>query len=146
KRVKELRAQGRSLREIARATGMSVESVTRYLRSDRCPDWNPRRKAPTQLDRFAEHIGGWIESGGRNAADLYRELVVLGFRGFYDAVRRYLGRRLGSPGRPGPRVGVLTLPAAPAPPSPCKLSHDFIHRPEERKAEEQARLDKLRGS
>ncbi len=146
RRVRELRAQGLSLRQIARATGLSVKSVIRYLRSDRCPDWNPGRKVPTQLDRFAGHIGGWIERGGRNAADLYRELVGLGYRGGYDAVRRYLARRLGSTGRPGPRVGVLTPPAGPAPPSPCKLSYEFIRRPEERKANEQARLDRLRGS
>jgi len=143
-RVKELRAQGRSLRQIARATGLSVKCVIRYLRSGRCPDWNPGRKVPTQLDPFAAHVGGWVDRGGRNAADLYRELVGLGFRGSYDAVRRYLARRLGSTGRPGPRVGVLNPPAVP-PPSPCKLSYEVIRRPEDRKAEEQARVDKLRG-
>jgi hypothetical protein len=76
---------------------------------------------PTQLDPFAEHIGAWVGRGGRNAAELYRELVGHGFRGSYDAVRRYLARRLGSTGRPGPRLGVLTPPAAP-PPSARKLS------------------------
>jgi hypothetical protein len=125
--------------------GMSVKRVRRYLRAGRCPDWNPGRKVPRRLDQFAEHIDGWVRRGGRSAAELYRELVGMGFRGSYDAVRRYLAHRLGSPGRPGPRVGVLTLPARPAPPSPCKLSYEFIRRPENRKADEQARLDKLRG-
>jgi transposase len=143
-RVKELRAQGQSLRQIARATGLSKGCVIRYLRTDRRPDWNPGRKVPTQLDPFAEPIGAWVGRGGRNAAELYRELVGRGFRGSYDAVRRYLARRLGSTGRPGPRVGVLTPPAVP-PPSARKLSYEFIRRPEEREAEEQARLDRLRG-
>jgi transposase len=144
-RVKELRSQGQSLRQIARATGLSTKSVIRYLRSNRCPDWKTGREVPTCLDSFVAHVGGWIEAGGRNAADLYRELVGLGFRGSYDAVRRYLARRLGSTGRTGPRVGELTPPTAPALPSARKLSYDFIRRPEERAVEEQARLDKLRG-
>jgi transposase len=145
-RVKELRAQGQALRQIARATGLSAKSVIRYLRSSRCPDWKTGREVPTQLDRFADHIAGWVGRGGRNAAALYRELVGLGYHGSYDAVRRYLARRVGSTGRPGPRVGVLTLPAAPAPPSARKLSFELIRRPEERETEEQARLDKLHGS
>jgi hypothetical protein len=53
-----------------------------------------------------------------------------------------LADQLGSTGRPGPRVGVLTPPALP---SARKLSYDFIRRPAERAAEAQARLDKLRG-
>jgi hypothetical protein len=140
-----LQSQGQSLRQIARATALSTKSVIRYLRSNRCPDWKTGREVPTCLDSFAAQVGGWIEGGGRNAADLYRELVGLGFRGSYDAVRRHLARRLGSTGRPGPRVGALTPPAAPALPSARKLSYDFIRRPEEREIEEQARLDKLRG-
>jgi transposase len=145
-RVKELRARGRSLRQIARATGLSTRSVIRYLRPGRCPDWKTGREVPTQLGPFAGHIAAWVERGGRNAAALHRELVGLGYGGSYDAVRRHLARRPGSTGRPGPRVGVLNPPAAPAPPSARKLSFELIRRPEEREAEEQARLDKLRGS
>jgi transposase len=36
--VKELRGQGQSLRQIARALNTSVKRVLRYLRSDHCPD------------------------------------------------------------------------------------------------------------
>jgi transposase len=143
-RVRRLRAEGQSLRQIARATGLSVKCVIRYLRTDRCPDWNPGRQTPTQLDPFAGSIDAWIASGGHNAADLYRELKAQGCRASYDAVRRYLARRLGSVGRPGPRVGPLSAPVVPAQPSARKLSFEFIRRPEDRKAEEQSRLDQLR--
>jgi transposase len=143
-RVKQLRAEGLSLRRIARATGLSLKRVIRYARSARCPDWNPGRRVPTMLDPLAGQIDAWVGSGGRNAAELYRELAGRGFQGSYDAVRRYLARRLGSTGRPGPRVGPLPPPAAPPPPSARQLSFEFIRKPEDRKAEEQGRLDRLR--
>ena len=143
-RVRELRARGQSLRQIARAAGLSVKSVLRYLRQERCPDWNPGRPRATQLDALASFIASWIEAGGRNAAALHRELAGRGCGASYDAVRRYLARRLGSTGRPGPRVGAVKPPAPPAPPSARKLSFEFIRRPAERAAEEQGRLDRLR--
>jgi DNA-binding CsgD family transcriptional regulator len=87
-RVRELRAQGQSLRQIARATGLSVKSVIGYLRQKRCPDWNPGQPRATQLDAFASFITPWIEAGGRNAAALHRELAERGCRASYDAVRR----------------------------------------------------------
>jgi transposase len=143
-RVHELRAQGQSLRQIARATGLSVKSVLHYLRQQRCPDWNPGQPRATQLDGFASFINSWIEAGGRNAAALYRELAGRGCGASYDAVRRYLARRLGSTGRPGPRVGRVKPPAPPPPPSARKLSFEFIRRPAERTTEEQGHLERLR--
>jgi transposase len=142
-RVRTLRAEGQSLRQIARATGLAVKAVIRYLRVDRCPDWNPGRQTTTRVDRFAPSIDAWIAGGGRNAAALYRELVAQGCPASYDAVRRFVSRRLGSTGRPGPRVGPLVPPAAPAPPSARKLAFAFIRRVEDRTAEEQQHVDRL---
>src|SRR5882762_10284627 len=48
--VKTLTAQGLSCRVIARKLAMNVKAVLRYRRLDRCPDWEPGRTAPTQLD------------------------------------------------------------------------------------------------
>lgn len=145
-RVKELRGQGESLRRIARATGLSMKRVIRYARAGRCPDWNPGRMTRTALDPLAKQIEDWIAGGGRNAAELYRELTGQGFRGSYDAVRRYLARRLGSTGRPGPRVGPLAAPAPPAPPSARQLSFAFIRREQDRTDEQRLQVGKLLGS
>lgn len=143
-RVRELRGQGQSLRQIARATGLPVKRVIRYLRLPRCPNWNPGRRRPTQLDGFASYIDDWVKGGGRNAAILHREMMGRGCRASYDAVRRFLARRLGSTGRPGPRVGPLKPPAPPPPPSARKLSFELIRRPEDRTAEERGHLERLR--
>jgi transposase len=109
------------------------------------PGLEPGPARPTQLDAHAARVEEWLERGGRNAAELYRDLRAQGCRAGYDSVRRYVSRRLGSAGRPGPRTGD-TKPAAPAPPSERKLSFEFIRRAEEREASEQARLDKLRAA
>jgi AcrR family transcriptional regulator len=124
--VRQLREQGLSLRQIARQVGCSIKAVRRYLRNEKCPDWKPDRCAPTLLDEFARFVGDWIARGGRNSADLFRLLKAKGCRASYDAVRRYLRRKLGSTGRPGPR-GSAAIPAAkrPAPPRPTSRSLSF---------------------
>jgi hypothetical protein len=79
--------------------------VIRYLQTERCPDGNTGRQAPTQLDGYASPIEQWLAQGGRVAAELHRKLATMGCQAGYDAVRRYVSRRLGSTGRPGPRTG-----------------------------------------
>ena len=74
---------------------------------------------------------------------MFRELQGQGCAASYDAVRRFVNRRLGSTGRPGPRTGPAVVPPPPVP-SARQLSFEFIRRPEKRKADEQARVDKLR--
>jgi site-specific DNA recombinase len=51
-RVRQLRREGQSLRQFARATGLSNGCVIRYLRAERCPDWNPGYSG-SRLDRPA---------------------------------------------------------------------------------------------
>jgi transposase len=142
-RVRALRAEGLSLRQVARAAGVSLKRVIRYLRADRCPDWNPGRRSPTQLDAFAPRVDVWIAQGGRNAAELYRELSEQNCKASYDSVRRFVTRRLGSTGRPGPRIGRLIPPAAPAPPSARQLSFAFIRREEDRTEEQCRQVERL---
>jgi hypothetical protein len=89
------------MRRIAREVGLEVKTSRRYLRLGRCPDWNPGRRARTQLDAFAGPIEAWLGAGGWNAAELHRDLAGRGCRASYEAVRRYVARRLGSTGRPG---------------------------------------------
>jgi transposase len=143
--VRGLREQGLSLRQIARQTGLSRNAVRRYCRQAHCPDWNPGRRGRTRLDDFAEHVEQWIAAGGRNAAELFRDLRAQGCTAGYDAVRRYVSRRLGSTHRPGPRTAPCTPPPPPRP-SARQLSFEFLKRAEKREAEEQAQVDRLRAA
>jgi transposase len=133
KQVKELTAQGISCRVIAKRLGVNVKVVLRYRGLDRCPDWRPGRTGSSQLDEHAEFITKWIATGDRNTADLFRVLKEAhGYRGSYDSVRRYLNRRIGSTGRPGPRDPDVTPPRR-SPPSARKLSFRLVKpKPESR--------------
>ena len=141
--VRALREQGLPLRQIAHQTGLSRNAVRRYCRQARCPDWNPGRRSRTRLDGFADHIEQWLAAGGRNSADLFRDLQAQGCSAGYDAVRRCVSRRLGNTHRPGPRTTV-SAPSPPPRPSARQLSFAFLKRAEKREAEEQARVDRLR--
>jgi transposase len=145
-KVRQLRAEGVSFRRIAKLTGLSLNCVHRYAAAESCPDWNPGRATPTRLDPFVPFIDEWIAQGGRNAADLHRELVARGATSSYDATRRLLARRLGTTGRPGPRVGPLHVPAAAAsaPISPRKVSFLVVKDPERRNDVDRAQLKRLR--
>ena len=123
RRVKELAAEGLSVRQIARRLRMSRGAVLRYQRLEECPDWQPGRTTATAVDPFAAFVAAWVAAGNRNAADLYRALKGEGFTGGYDAARRYLNRLIGSSGRPGRRdADAPVTPAERTPPSARRLS------------------------
>jgi transposase len=144
-RVSELHARGYSLRRIARELRIGKGTVLRYVRSEQCPDWKPGQPRRTRLDGFVAYVDQRVQQGCMKATELFRELTAQGCRSSYDAVRRFLNRRLGAAGRQRERVNAAACPP-PAPPSPRKLSFDFIRRAEERKPEQQARLDRVRAA
>ncbi len=143
--VHELRRRGTPIREIARALGMSRNAVRRYLRRERCPDWDPGRPARSRMDAHRQWIDARIAEGRINASELHGELVSRGVRLSYATVRRYVTRRLGRAGKVRTRVNVAKPKSAP-PPSPKRLSFDWGRRPEKRTPEAQARLDAIRGA
>jgi transposase len=144
-RVHGLRRQGVPIRQIARDLGMSRRAVRRYLRSERCPDWRPGRATRSAMDAHREWVDARVAEGRTNASELHRELAARGVRLSYGTVRRYLTKRMGRAGQTRPRVNAARPKPAP-PPSPKRLSFDWIRRPEDRTAEAQARLDKIRAA
>ncbi|WP_342665613.1 helix-turn-helix domain-containing protein, partial [Paenibacillus ginsengihumi] len=46
----ELKAMGKSIREIVRETGIARNTVRKYLRSDGIPERQPRAKRGSKLD------------------------------------------------------------------------------------------------
>jgi len=88
--VKALRAQGRSIRAIARLTGLNKRTVQRYVEADGFPERQPRARRHTQLERFIPYLQERWEAGRHNAKHLWRDLRARGFTGGYTTVSDYL--------------------------------------------------------
>jgi len=82
-----------SLREIARRTGFSRNTIRRYLRNEIVDPVYPKRHTPSKLDAFADKLAQWLAEEARNARkqrrsvkQLHADLCALGFEGSYDRV------------------------------------------------------------
>jgi transposase len=88
--------QGMPIREIKRRTGLSRNTIRKYLRTDAVEPKFQVPGRPSKLDPFAEKLTGWLraESGKsrkqkRTAKQLYADLVVLGYDGSYARVAAF---------------------------------------------------------
>jgi transposase len=140
--VHRLHQEGMPIREIARELSLSRGAVRRYLKADRCPDWQRREPPRTQLDGFRAYIDERIGAGCQDAKALHRELTERGSRASYDSVRRFVTRRLAAAGQRRKRANAAQAPADRGP-SARKLSYEVIRKREDRKPEEQAHVDVL---
>src|SRR5262249_49954785 len=105
----------------------------------------PGRAWRSRWDAQREWLDARFAEGDTNAAELHRQLTARGFRGSYCSVQRYVRRRLGAAGKKRERVNA-TRPSAPPPPSSRQLSFEWVRRPEDRKPDEQRRMDAIRAS
>lgn len=85
------------LREIERRTGLSRNTIRKYLRADTVVPEFKVPKRTSKLDPFAEKLTGWlqIEAGKsrkqkRSAKQMHADLAVLGYDGSYNRVAAYV--------------------------------------------------------
>mgnify|MGYP003608975755 FL=1 len=88
--------QGIPIREIRRRTGLSRNTIRKYLRDDAVEPTFKVPKRPSKLDQFAEKLTTWlrVESGKsrkqkRTAKQLHADLVKLGYEGSYGRVAAF---------------------------------------------------------
>ncbi len=88
--------EGRSIREIVRRTGLSRNTVRKYLASGVIEPRYPDRKSPSQLDPYADTLLGWLKRESkrhrkqrRSVRQLHIDLVELGYPGSYDRVAAF---------------------------------------------------------
>lgn len=85
-----LKNQGFSLRQIAKKTGMSRNTVKTYL-ADPTRPLRPRPKQPGVLTSFVPHIEALLEADPEfQATRIYDQLRTLGYSGSYPMVRRHV--------------------------------------------------------
>jgi transposase len=85
-----------SIREIARLTGVSRNTVTKHLAANTIEQKFATPERASKLDPFAEKLAGWLktESGKsckqrRTVKQLHADLVALGFTGSYARVAAF---------------------------------------------------------
>lgn len=88
-----LKAQGLSLREIARRLGVSRNTVTRYLAADDVPRYKQRDARPTKLDPFHDYIRERMQAAAPEwiaAPALLRELRARGYQGQLRSLQAFM--------------------------------------------------------
>ena len=85
------------IREISRRTGLSRNTVRKYLKAGAVEPKFKVPDRPSKLDPFAEKLSGWlqIEAGKsrkqkRTARQMHADLVVLGYDGSYNRVAAFV--------------------------------------------------------
>ena len=88
--------EGMPIREIERRTGLSRNTIRKYLRSDVVEPVFKVPDRPSKLDPCAEKLSGWlrIEAGKsrkqrRTVKQMHADLVELGFDGSYGRVAAF---------------------------------------------------------
>jgi transposase len=84
------------IREIARRTGLSRNTVRKYLASGVVEPKYPKRKAPSKLDDYSITLSSWLHRESnrsrkqrRSVEQLFYNLVQLGYAGSYDRVAAF---------------------------------------------------------
>ena len=89
--------EGMPIREIERRTGLSRNTIRKYLRSGAVEPMFKVPERPSKLDPFADKLSGWLqmEAGKsrkqrRTAKQMHADLVALGFEGGYGRVAAFV--------------------------------------------------------
>ena len=85
------------IREIERRSGLSRNTIRKYLRSDAVEVRFKVPQRPSRLDPFADKLSGWLEAEvakgrkvRRTARRLHEDLVALGYKGSYARVAAFV--------------------------------------------------------
>jgi len=88
--------EGMPIREIVRRTGLSRNTVRKYLASGVVEPQYPKRKSESKLDEYAASLTNWLHRESRRSRkqrrsvkQLYFDLVELGYTGSYDRVAAF---------------------------------------------------------
>jgi transposase len=116
-----LQRQGKSIREIARATGLARNTVRAVLRGEHDGRYGPRRPRPTKLDAYKGQLRARLQAAGSvriPATVLLREIRAAGYDGGVTQLKEYL-RSLRPVAPPEPVVRFETEPGQ-------QLQVDFV--------------------
>ena len=108
-KIVEMQRTGQSIRAIAKTLGLSRNTVRKYLRSPRVPDYGPRPPKDSKLSEFEPFVREQLAAGVHNGVVLLRELRKLGYSGGYTILKDFL-RPLRPPRQPAATMRFETEP------------------------------------
>ena len=114
--VRRLRAEGKTIRDIATELGMGQNTIQRLLRAEICPLPARRRARPTVLASFEPYLRERWNAGEQHGQQLLRELRGRGYRGSQATLYGLLGRWRTGPCHRGP-YAPQSAPALALPPT-----------------------------
>jgi transposase len=113
--VKALRAQGETMKGIARELALHQSTVRKFISSDTFPERANRPRGPTPLDAHRQFLEGRVAQGCRDTKQLWAEVRQRGYTGNRDTVRQCVARLLSPQGKPSllqTRVRTMPCPSA----------------------------------
>jgi len=95
--IRKLRLrQGLAIREIERRTGLSRNTIKKYLKADTIEPKFTTPERSSKLDPFAEKLTGWLKTNAKKGRKdrqtlkkMHADLVALGFTGSYNRVAAF---------------------------------------------------------
>lgn len=94
---------------ISRRTGLSRNTIRKYLRAGESEPHYAKRVSPSKLDPFAGKLAGWLKAEAgrsrkqrRTVKQMHADLQTLGYPGSYNRVAAFVRPALarGAPGGP----------------------------------------------
>jgi hypothetical protein len=144
--VQALRAQGCTIRQIARRLGLARNTVLKFAQAASIDELLVKATTrPSILDPFKPYLSQRWNQGITSAAALHEEIRAHGWEGGILTVERYLrqfrtadGRDRQARARPQ-----LTAPSAPAPPKPRHVTRWIMTHPDHLASDDAADLARL---
>jgi transposase len=136
--VRQLQAQGVSLREIGRQLHLARRTVRRFARAEQFPERQPRHSRPTLLTPYESYLRQRWADGCHTGKVLWREVRERGFQGGYSALAGHLKRWREAVG-----ATRTTLPPPPKPVSVRQASWWLLRYDDELTDEEQTAVRTL---
>lgn len=144
--VRALHQEGVSLREVARITDLSRQTVRRYAHAATFPEVKRRAGRRTLLDLYEDRLLQRWNEGCRNGQQLFRELRAAGYPGGRTGVTRYvtaLRRRCGLPARSHAHGGTAATQPTVHRTSARWVVWVVLRHPDGRTTDQQAYLSRL---
>jgi len=109
-RLQDMRLEGKSIRQLARETGHSRNTIRKYIRDGQIPESKKRDKRGSKLDPYKPIIDRWMKEDGLfNTRAMFMRLREKGYTGGKTIIQDYLQPRR-PPAQPKATVRYETKP------------------------------------